>query len=262
MRRDDRAIHIRRMRAIVEGAVIMIVTFAPAMIVAPSATMTIATLGFGGSLTFDAQDGDFDAAIRQLTQKDVYRQFLADGDVRDRLFLAGQAHAGAVGDLEHVSEIVDLQRDGLAVFVDGHDLARQRLLHGFLRGRRCGGGRSGRFILRPYRLGSASGQRQQQAEDNGCFDDFHCGVAVDGWPRRPTPHRLRCQPDSFVVQLRVHFKDCYRQVVSFDEKLFHLSPGFPNGPPFTTLALIRQAISSFPGKHLSTPLMGADRDWE
>lgn len=155
---------IRRMRSMMERPVVMTVvsTASTAM-----STAAISALGFSRVREFNAQDCDFDAAIRQFSKQHVDAQILADDNVREGLLLAALAHPGAVSDLKHIGEVIDLERDGLAVFIHGHDFPAQLLLHGFLRcggrggSRRCGcwGGRLA--ILRP-RFKSSS-QRQQQA---------------------------------------------------------------------------------------------------
>ena len=146
-------------------------------------TAAVSALRFRRILKIDAQDGDFDAAIGQFAKHHVYSELLANNYIGETLFLACFAHASAVSDLQHVGQVVDLERDGFTILIHRHNFASQLLLDRFLRGGGCGCDGSGGFILRLHRLGDASGQRQQQAEDNGCFDYFHCLLRLVAGPR-------------------------------------------------------------------------------
>jgi hypothetical protein len=143
---NHRAVVVRRMRSMMERSMTLTVAATASM------STTFVTLRFCGIRQIDAQDGDFDAAVRQLAQQDVYVEILTDDDIRQGLILAVLAHAGAVSDLQHIGEVIDLQGDGFAVLVHGHNLAIELLLDRLLgRGGRggggCGRGRLG--ILRP-----------------------------------------------------------------------------------------------------------------
>ena len=173
------------MRAVMEWTMAMVVaaTFAVAIIITTTATMTAPALSFSGFIEVNAENSHLDAPIRQFSEQHSDVDFFTNDDVSDALFVTALAYARAIGDLKHIGQVVHLKGDGFAVLIDGYDFTSQLLLHGLLGSSLlgCGWCGGGRFILRSHRLSDSSGQRQQQAEDNGCFYHFHCyGVAVDG----------------------------------------------------------------------------------